>query len=228
MAPASTANDPTLERERERIAASARLLASEGLVLGTSGNVSERSGELVAITPTGAVLAELEPGQIAVVDMEGTQVHGELAPTSELDLHLGIYSRHGAGGVVHTHSPMATALSCVLDEVPCVHYSMLLLGGAVPVSPYETFGTPELAAGVIDSLEGRTAALMANHGAVTHAGDVEQATELALLLEWACGVYWHAQAVGPPRALSADDQQAVITAALERGYGKTKPAEGES
>jgi len=102
MAPASTANDPTLERERERIAASARLLASEGLVLGTSGNVSERSGELVAITPTGAVLAELEPGQIAVVDMEGTQVHGELAPTSELDLHLGIYSRHGAGGVVHT------------------------------------------------------------------------------------------------------------------------------
>jgi L-fuculose-phosphate aldolase len=224
MAEISTGNDPSLSRERERIAASARRLATEGLVLGTAGNISERSGELVAVTPTGAVLAELEPQDVAVVDLEGAQVHGELAPTSELDLHLGIYSHHGAGAVVHTHSPMATALSCVMDEVPCVHYSMLLLGGAVPVAPYETFGTPELAAGVIDALEGRTAVLMANHGAVTHAGDVEQATELSLLLEWACGVFWHAQAVGAPRALDSGAQQAVIQAAIDRGYGQTKPA----
>ena len=96
--------------------------------------------------PTGAVLAELEPEQVtrrrprrrAVVD-------GELAPTSELDLHLGVYRRYDAGAVVHTHAPMATALSCVLDELPCVHYQMLLLGGTVPVAPYATFGTPELA-----------------------------------------------------------------------------------
>ena len=47
--------------------------------------------------------------------------------------------------MVHTHAPMATALSCVLDELPCVHYQMLLLGGPVPVARYETFGTPELA-----------------------------------------------------------------------------------
>ena len=73
---------------------------------------------------------------MTVVDLEGRVVAGDLEPTSELDLHLGVYRRHGAGAVVHTHAPMATALSCVLDELPCVHYQMLLLGGTVRVAPY--------------------------------------------------------------------------------------------
>jgi L-fuculose-phosphate aldolase len=222
----STDNEPQLARERERVAVASRRLAEAGLVLGTAGNVSERSGDLVAITPTGAALAEVGAEDVAVIDLDGMQVGGPLAPTSELDLHLGIYRRHGAGAVVHTHSPMATALSCVVDEVPCVHYGMLMLGGAVPVAPYRTFGTPELAETVVESLEGRTAVLMANHGAVTHAGDVGQAVELSLLLEWACTVYWHARALGKPHALDGDEQQAVITAALDRGYGETKPVKG--
>jgi L-fuculose-phosphate aldolase len=125
----------TLEREREQVAAAGRRLAAEGLVLGTAGNVSARRGGEVAITPTGAVLAELEPEDVSVVDLDGRQVDGELAPTSELDLHLGVYRRYDAGAVVHTHAPMATALSCVLDELPCVHYQMLLLGGTVPATP---------------------------------------------------------------------------------------------
>ena len=92
------------------------------------------------------MLAELEPEQVTRRrPRRARSWHGELAPTSELDLHLGVYRRYDAGAVVHTHAPMATALSCVLDELPCVHYQMLLLGGTVPVAPYETFGTPELA-----------------------------------------------------------------------------------
>ena len=170
------------------------------------------------------MLAELEPEQVTVVDLDGEVVGGELAPTSELDLHLGVYRRFDAGAVVHTHAPMATALSCVLDELPCVHYQMLLLGGTVPVAPYETFGTPELAESVLDALEGRQAALMANHGAIVHAADVESAVELALLLEWACSVYWHAAAVGEPRVLGSEQREAVVTAAVERGYGSTKKA----
>ena len=197
-------------------------LAAEGLVLGTAGNVSARSGEEVAITPTGAVLAKLEPEQVTVVDMAGEHVDGELAPTSELDLHLGVYRRYDAGAVVHTHAPMATALSCVIDEVPCVHYGMLQFGGAVPVAPYETFGTPELAQCVCDALEGKRAALMANHGAIVHGTDTEEALELALLLEWACTVYWRAAALGEPRALGAEEREAVIAAALSRGYGATR------
>ena len=196
-------------------------------MLGTAGNVSAAAGDLVAITPTGAELAELEAAQIALVDRGGHLVDGELEPTSELDLHLGVYERFGAGAVVHTHAPMATALSCVIDELPCVHYSMLLLGGTVKVAPYATFGTPELAAAVGDALDGHTAALMANHGAVAYAADVDGAIERSLLLEWACTVYWHARAIGEPRTLDEDKRAAVIAAVIERGYGETKTAGGD-
>ena len=118
-----------LDAARERVALAARRLAAEGLVIGTAGNVSERVGELVAITPTGAALDALTADDVTVVDLAGEHVDGELAATSELDLHLGVYARFAAGAVVHTHAPMATALSCVLDELPCLHYQLLLLGG---------------------------------------------------------------------------------------------------
>jgi L-fuculose-phosphate aldolase len=205
---------------RERVAAASRRLAAEGLVIGTAGNVSAREDDLVAITPTGGTLATLSADHVAVVDLEGTQVDGPFAPTSELDLHLGVYARYGPGAVVHTHAPMATALACVLDEVPCVHYAMLALGGSVRVAPYRTFGTPELAAATLDALEGRTAALMANHGAIAHADDVEGAVEVSVLLEWACTVHWRAAALGTPRTLGPQELDAVA----ERGYGALRKA----
>ena len=218
----------TADAAREQVAAASRRLAAEGLVLGTAGNVSARQGDEVAITPTGAVLADLEPEQVSVVDLEGTQLDGELAPTSELDLHLGVYRRYDAGAVVHTHAPMATALSCVLDELPCVHYQLLLLGGPVPVAPYATFGTPELASSVLDALEGGNAALMANHGAIVHSHDLDAALELSLLLEWACTVYWRAAAIGEPRVLDAEQREAVVAAALARTYGSTRRVEDDA
>lgn len=213
-----------LEAEREQVASASRRLAGEGLVLGTSGNLSARNGDRVAITPTGAVLAEVEAAQVSVVDMDGRLVEGDLEPTSELDLHLGAYRRFGCGGVVHTHSPMATAVSCVVDEVPCVHYGMLALGGTVRVAPYATFGTPELAESVLDALQDHTAALMANHGAITVAADVPAAAELTQLLEWACTVYWRASILGEPRSLDQGQREAVIAAVVERGYGRTRSA----
>src|SRR5215212_2280570 len=199
---------------REQVAAASRRLAADGLVLGTAGNVSARAGESVAITPTGAELASLEAADVTVVALNGAVLEGTLAPTSEVDLHLGVYRRYDAGAVVHTHAPMATALACVLeDELPCVHYQMLLLGGTVPVAPYETFGTPALASSVLDALEGTSAALMANHGAIVHAQDLAKALELSLLLEWACTVYWRAAAVGEPRVLGQEEREAVVAAA---------------
>jgi L-fuculose-phosphate aldolase len=110
----------------------------------------------------------------------------------------------------------------VLDELPVVHYQLLALSGPVRVAPYRTFGTPELAEATLDALDGRLAALMANHGAIAWAHDVDAAVENALLLEWGCTVYWRASAVGTPRTLSEDERQAVVTAALERGYGTTR------
>lgn len=216
----------SLRDTREQVAAAARQLASAGLVLGTAGNVSARASEnRVAITPTGARLEELQAGQVTIVDLDGAPVTGELEPTSELDLHLGVYRRYEAAAVVHTHAPMATALSCVIDELPCIHYQMLLLGGTVRVAPYETFGSPELAAVTLDALEGRSAALMANHGAIAYAHNLNAAVEHSLLLEWACAVYWRAAAIGAPRVLDADAQMAVVEAAVERGYGQTRRIE---
>jgi L-fuculose-phosphate aldolase len=197
-------------------------LAAEGLVLGTAGNVSERFEERVAVSPTGATLDRLTAEQVTVVDLDGRPLDGELAPTSELALHLGVYSRYNAGAVVHTHSPMATALSCVIDEVPVVHYHMLALGGSVRVAPYATFGTAELAEATLDALEGRSAALMANHGAIVYAEDAASAVESALLQEWTCAVYWHASALGTPQVLDEQQQRAVVSAVLERGYGQVR------
>src|SRR5215210_7302299 len=101
-----------LEREREQVEAAARRLAVAGLVAGTSGKVSARRDERIAITPKGGGVAELEADDVAIVDLDGELLDGALAPTSELDLHLGIYRRYGAGAVVHTHAPVATALAC--------------------------------------------------------------------------------------------------------------------
>jgi L-fuculose-phosphate aldolase len=209
--------DVTLEL-RESVAAAARRLAAEKLVIGTAGNVSARAGDTVAITATGAQLDRVDADQIALVDLDGNP-RSELEPSSELGLHLGVYRRYHAGAVVHTHAPMATALSCTIDELPVVHYQMLLLGGSVRVAPYATFGTPELAEATLDALEGRTAALMANHGAIAYAHDIEAAVERSLLLEWACGVYWHARALGEPRTLDEAQARAVVEAAVARRYG---------
>ncbi|MFG2273787.1 class II aldolase [Streptomyces sp. WAC 01325] len=218
-----TGSSSVLGQERAAVAEACRRLGAEGLLIGTAGNVSTRVDDRVAITATGAVLAELTPDQVTVVDLDGTVVAGTLEPTSELGLHLGVYRRYGTGAVVHTHAPMATALSCVLDELPCIHYQLLSLGGSVRVAPYATFGTPELAESVLTALDGRSAALMASHGALTHAPTLGKAVEHALLLEWACGVYQRAAALGAPRVLDEQQQLAVIEAALARNYGTTHP-----
>ena len=218
-----TASSSALSQERTAVADACRRLGAEGLLIGTAGNVSVRVEDRVAITATGAVLAELTPDQVTVVDLDGKIVDGTLRPTSELDLHLGVYHRYGSGAVVHTHAPLATAVGLVLDELPCIHYQLLALGGTVRVAQYATFGTPELAESVLAALDGRGAALMANHGAVTHAPTLDKAVEHALLLEWACGVYRHAAAMGRPRVLDEQRQLAVIEAAIARDYGTTHP-----
>jgi L-fuculose-phosphate aldolase len=213
--------------ERERVAAASRRLADAGLVRGTAGNVSVRVGDAVVITPTGAPLETLDAAQVTVIDLKGRVLAGSLAPTSELDLHLGVYARHGAGAVVHTHAPVSTAISCVLDELPCVHYEMLLLGGPVRVAPYATFATPELALAAVEALEGRTAALLANHGTIAFGADLDAAVNATELLEWSSTVYWRAASIGTPRVLDEEARQAVVDVAMAHNYGSTQPTNGK-
>jgi L-fuculose-phosphate aldolase len=207
---------------RDHVAAAAKRLADHGLLVGTAGNVSARDGDRIAVTGTGVVLGACTADDVTLVSAEGEVLEGALVPTSELELHLGIYRDTGASAVVHTHAPYSTAVACVLDELPVIHYQQLLLGGAVRVAPYATFGSPDLAAGVRAALDGRQAALMANHGSVAVGADLEQAVEHALLLEWLATLHHRASALGIPKTLTEAQQTAVIEAALRRGYGTTK------
>jgi L-fuculose-phosphate aldolase len=215
------------ERLRDDVAAAARGLAHEGLLVGTAGNVSARLDDLVAVTASGVVLAGCRPEDVTVVSLAGAVVEGELRPTSELSLHLGLYADTPAAAVVHTHAPYSTALACVLDELPVVHYQQLLLGGAVRVAPYARFGTPELAAAVRTALDGRQAALLANHGSVAVGGSLDAAVDNALLLEWLAALHHRASALGAPRLLTQEEQDDVVRAAISTGYGTVQRLDTE-
>jgi L-fuculose-phosphate aldolase len=212
---------------QEDVADAARRLAAAGLLVGTAGNVSVREGDRIAVTATGVVLAGCTPEQVSVVTPAGEVVEGSLLPTSELDLHLDVYAATGTGAVVHTHAPFSTAIACALDELPVLHYQQLLLGGTIRVAPYATFGTPELATAVREALEGRQAALMANHGSVAIGSTLDKAVENALLLEWLAALHHRAAALGSPRVLTDEQQADVITQALTRNYGTTSPMSQE-
>ena len=214
----------SIDRLRAEVAQAGRALAGSGLVAGVAGNVSAREENLVAVSPTGARLAQLTAGDVAIVDLDGGLVDAPRVPTSELPVHLAIYRHFDAAAVVHTHPPMATAVACVADELPCFHYALLALGGDVRVARYATFGTADLAASVIEALDGRTAALMGSHGAVTYGDSLQAAIDATELLEWACTVYVHARACGTPRELAQDERRAVVEAlATYRLEGRRRP-----
>jgi L-fuculose-phosphate aldolase len=208
---------------RAEVAAVCCRLAAEGLVVGTAGNVSARSGGLVAITPSGLDYQALTAGLVGVHRLDGPAVEAPLEPSTELPLHLGVYAETGATAIVHTHSPAATAVSALVDEVPPIHYQVAAFGGPVAVAPYATYGTPELAAGVVRALAGRTACLIANHGAVTIGPDLKTAYTGAVVLEWLCDVYLRAAAAGNPRLLPPDEIDRVVRKFA--GYGQRAPDE---
>jgi L-fuculose-phosphate aldolase len=207
---------------REAIVTTCQELSRSGLVVGTAGNVSVREGDLVAVSPSGLRYAELTPELVGVHRLDGAAVEGPLAPTSELPLHLAIYAaRPEVAAVVHTHSPAATALSTLLDEIPSVHYYVAMFGGPVRVAPYATYGTNELARNVVDALRERTGCLMGSHGAVTVGHDLVSAHDKSVYLEWLCDVYLRASSAGSPRLLSAAELDAV--AVKLTGYGQRPP-----
>ncbi|MFD8061584.1 class II aldolase/adducin family protein [Streptomyces cyaneofuscatus] len=202
------------------VVATARRSAADGLVVGASGNVSARVGDLVLVTPSGVPYDRLGPGDAVGVDLDGRQVLGELKPTSELPLHLAVYAETDAAAVVHTHAVHATAVSTLVTEVPLVHYAAAILGGPVRTATYARYGTPELADAVLTALRGRTGCLLANHGTVTYGSTLDQAYERTAQLEWLCRLWLTASALpGRTPSLLSEAQLAEVTEALQ-GYGQ--------
>lgn len=189
----------------DTLVGTARRTVSDGLVVGTSGNVSVRVGETVLVTPSGVPYDRLTPDDVTGVDLTGRQVLGTLVPTSELPLHLAVYRTTGARAVVHTHAVHATAVSTLVDELPLIHYMAAALGGPVRVAPYATYGTDELAGNMLRALEDRTGCLLQNHGTVTHGTTLDQAYDRTAQLEWMCRLWLTASSVPgrSPHLLSA-------------------------
>jgi L-fuculose-phosphate aldolase len=198
---------------RAALVAGARRVAEAGLVVGSAGNLSLRSGERVLITRGGSELDALAHEDCVEVGLNESAIPEDhrsgRQPSSELALHLAIYGATDAAAIVHTHSHFATVLSTVVEELPAIHYTINHFGGPVRVARYETFGTQELAASVIEALRDRSGALMANHGAVLTGRDVQDAAAKAILLEWLASVYYHARLFGAPSILTAAELDAV-------------------
>lgn len=204
----------------EDLVATARRTVSEGLVVGTSGNVSVRVGETVLVTPSGVPYDRLSPEDVTGVDLEGNRVLGALVPTSELPMHLAIYRATDAGAVVHTHAVHATAVSTLVPELPLIHYMAAALGGPVRVAPYATYGTAELAENMLQALGGRTACLLQNHGTIAFGATLDQAYDRTAQLEWMCRVWLTATSVpGLAPTLLSEAQVAEVGERL-RGYGQ--------
>ncbi|MFI6940691.1 class II aldolase/adducin family protein [Streptomyces sp. NPDC050418] len=198
----------------------ARRTAAEGLVVGTSGNVSVRVGDLVLVTPSGVPYERLRAEDALAVDLDGRTVLGELTPTSELPLHLALYRATDAQAVVHTHAVHATAVSALVDELPPVHYMTAALGGVVRVAPYALYGSAELAENMLAALRNRTGCLLQNHGTVTYGATLEQAYDRTAQLEWMCQLWLTASSVPgrTPRLLS-DGELREVGEKLQ-GYGQ--------
>lgn len=210
----------SIERAWGAVVATARRTASEGLVVGTSGNVSARVGGTVLVTPSGVPYDRLRPEDLTGVDLEGNQVLGTLAPTSELPLHLAVYRNTDAAAVVHTHAVHATAVSTLVAEVPSVHYAAAMLGGPVRVAAYARYGTDELAGNMLTALRDRTGCLLGNHGTVTYGADLDEAYDRTAQLEWLCRLWLTASSVpGRTPALLTPEQLSDVGEAL-KGYGQ--------
>lgn len=199
-----------LETQRREIIDHCLKMAAEDLTVGTSGNISVRVGDLVAITPSGVDYDALTPELISVIDLDGTVVEGERKPSTEVPMHLLVYRETDATAVIHTHPVYATVVSTLLDETPCIHYMLALHGGPVRVAPYAPFGTDELAEHIRTAMADRYAVLLQNHGATTWGDSLHSAFSRSLYLEWVCRVWVTARQIGDPRILTSGEMDVVM------------------
>lgn len=190
---------------RAQIVQAAQRMAAEGLVIGTSGNVSARvrGEERFLITPSSLPYPALTPADIVLVAFEGEVLSDGRAPSVEGSMHCRVYrEREDVGAVLHTHSPHATALAALHMPIPpFLEELTLYIGGPVEVAAYAASATEELGEHAVQALGDRAAALLANHGPVCVGKTLERAYDVARLVERAAQIYLLARSVGTPHAL---------------------------
>jgi L-fuculose-phosphate aldolase len=191
------ADSPTTTREA--VLATAKRMLAEGLVEGTSGNISGRLPDgLVCLTPSSVAYDTMTLDDLVVVEPDGTVVEGTRSPTTEKDLHLATLNRYPElGAVIHSHAVYATMFALAHEPIPAVIEEVVVyLGGDVPCCDYRGTGTAALGEEVAARLADRGAALLANHGLVTCAATPAKALHNAALAERTAKIVWGARAMG--------------------------------
>jgi L-ribulose-5-phosphate 4-epimerase len=191
-------------------------LPRNGLVTWTSGNLSARvpgSEELMVIKPSGVAYAELTPERMVVCDFDGLPVAGTLAPSSDAATHGFIYRQlPDVGGIVHTHSPYATAWAIRGEPIPCVMTAMAdEFGGEIPVGPFALIGDDAIGRGVVDTLAGHRscAVLMRAHGVFAVGARPRDAVKAAVMCEDAARTVLAARSLGPLEPLDSESVDAL-------------------
>jgi L-fuculose-phosphate aldolase len=203
------------KKEKQRVLEAAREMLNKGLVVGTSGNVSQRltadsNKRLIAITPSGIAYDSMKAEDIQVIDFQGQTVEGSLTPSTETRLHLAIYKfRDNINAVIHTHSVFASAVSVTGAGIPPVMEDQVaLLGGEIKLAKHAVSGSPEQVDYVLAALEDHHAVLLPNHGAVATGRTIWEAFTACELIEKTAKIYILAKLSGevnrlPPEIMEA-------------------------
>lgn len=195
----------TTEEAKILVCDSGKRLLADGLVTGTWGNISVRvNKDVMVITPSGRKYEELAPGEMVAVNIHTLEYEGSIKPSSELKLHVEIYKqRSNIQAVIHTHQPHASAVAAAHREVPPILDDMCqIIGPSIRNADYALPNTKKLVKNTMKALEGRFAALMANHGAVCIGRDMEEAFLVAQVLEKTCYAFIEAEFLGGAKGIS--------------------------
>lgn len=202
-----------MKESRELVASYARRMSAEGFNAAASGNISiiDRQSNTIAITPSGLDYLEMGPEDIVVCHMDGNILEGNHKPSSEFGLHRVFYDlRPDCTSVIHTHSIYCTTFAVLRRPLVAVHYAITGAGVTeIPVVPYRTFGTPELAEATAEVLRQNAtrAVLLANHGMIVAHADIAKAYDLAVNLEFLAEIQYRAECIGIPHVLTEEEMQ---------------------
>ena len=198
-----------LEHLREEVHKLHLELPKNQLVVWTSGNVSARDPEsgLVVIKPSGIHYEALRPEDHVIVDLEGEVVEGALKPSSDTASHLYIYRhRPDVNGVVHTHSPYATAFAALGRPIPVYLTAMAdEFGGPIPCAGFALIGGEAIGKQVIEHIGASPAVLLKNHGVFTIGPTAEAAVKASVMVEDAARTVWLALQLGQPEEIPPED-----------------------
>lgn len=204
---------------RAALVACGRRLDALGYAPATDGNVSARLGPgRFLVTPAGREKGSLLPEELLVVDAAGRVLEGDGRPSTETPMHLLCYRRRpDVHGIVHAHPPVATAFAAsgVSLDAP-VMPEIVLTVGPVPLVPYATPGTEELAAALEPWVAGRDAFLLASHGVLALGSDLREALHRMERVEHLAKVTLAARLLGGPQPLSAAQVVSLLATAAPR------------